>query len=287
MVSDYKPAEGNAPGNWFIDSRCINCGASRHVAQGLIVERSGQSVFHHQPETESEVRMANLAREICPTRSVHTRLKDEVEVDLYPVELSKGVFLCGHNARSSFGAHSYLILRDDGNLLFDSPVFTKKLAKAFGKFGPIKRIVLSHRDDVADVDEWATYFSADVYIHEKDRMAAPHATKIIHGSTAEDTTLIAPGLRIIPLPGHTEGSMALLIDNTKLFTGDSLCWLHDMRTLHAFRSACWYSWESQKSSLATLAKYDFRQIFAGHGSWSPDMEPEVMRELLLNLVAGM
>ena len=35
----------NAPGNWYIDTRCTDCSAARTVAPGLIVERDGQSVF--------------------------------------------------------------------------------------------------------------------------------------------------------------------------------------------------------------------------------------------------
>ena len=35
-MSKRHPA--NAPGDWFVDTRCTNCGAARHVATGLIVE---------------------------------------------------------------------------------------------------------------------------------------------------------------------------------------------------------------------------------------------------------
>ena len=34
----------NAPGRWYVDTRCIDCTASRTVAPGLIVARGGQSV---------------------------------------------------------------------------------------------------------------------------------------------------------------------------------------------------------------------------------------------------
>ena len=44
----------DAPGNWDIDTRCIDCTASRTVAPGLIVARGGQSVFARQPATIEE-----------------------------------------------------------------------------------------------------------------------------------------------------------------------------------------------------------------------------------------
>jgi len=44
----------NAPGDWYVDTRCIDCGAARTAAPGLIVERGGQSVFARQPQTADE-----------------------------------------------------------------------------------------------------------------------------------------------------------------------------------------------------------------------------------------
>ena len=43
----------NAPGDWYIDTKCIDCSAARTVAPGLIVSRGGQSVFGRQPETQA------------------------------------------------------------------------------------------------------------------------------------------------------------------------------------------------------------------------------------------
>ncbi len=42
----------SAPGDWYIDNRCIDCAASREVAPGLIVQREGKSVFARQPASE-------------------------------------------------------------------------------------------------------------------------------------------------------------------------------------------------------------------------------------------
>jgi hypothetical protein len=50
----------NAPGDWYVNTTCTNCGAAQTVAPGLIVERDGQSVFDHQPETEEELRQVIL-----------------------------------------------------------------------------------------------------------------------------------------------------------------------------------------------------------------------------------
>src|SRR3954451_74733 len=128
-LSDRHP--GGAPGPWFVDTRCIDCDAARHVAPGLIVRNptDGVSLFTRQPATPEELEMAWRAVEVCPTRSVgHETLRRPAH-PAFPHHLGDGVFRLGHNAESSFGAHSYLVQRTvDGapaNLMIDSPRWTR------------------------------------------------------------------------------------------------------------------------------------------------------------------
>lgn len=65
----------SAPGDWYVDTACIDCGASRHVAPGLIVEREEKSVFARQPATPAEEMAAWRAALVCPTASVRTETK--------------------------------------------------------------------------------------------------------------------------------------------------------------------------------------------------------------------
>lgn len=286
-MPDSRRAPGGAAGDWFVDDRCINCGAARHVAPGLIVEHQDSSVFSRQPSTPEEQHAAWLAAELCPTRSVRTESRARAPERVYPHMLAPDIYLCGFNARASYGAHSYFVRRPDGNVLVDSPSFTRKLVEPFEELGGIAKIFHSHRDDVADADKWASHFHAQVYIHEDDRRAAPYATHVIAGAGPGDSTEIGTGLRFIPLPGHTAGSAALLVDDAALFTGDSLCWRPDQQALHAFRHACWYSWPVQKQSLTALAAYPFGQVFSGHGSWSPWLGVPPMHQHLRALVERM
>jgi glyoxylase-like metal-dependent hydrolase (beta-lactamase superfamily II) len=77
--------------------------------------------------------------------------------------------------------------------------------------------------------------------------------------------VIRPDLVAIPLPGHTRGSVAFLLESRFLFSGDSLYWSRRRQDLGAFRDACWYSWEAQTESLARLAEHPFEWVLAGHG----------------------
>ena len=54
---------------------------------------------------------------------------------------------------------------------------------------------------------------------------------------------------MIPVPGHTRGSVCFLWRDRFLFTGDHLAWSGRRGSLTAFRSACWYDWGEQTRSM--------------------------------------
>ncbi len=272
----------SAPGDWFIDTACIDCGAAPNEAPGLIVRHQGLCIFARQPETPLEEEAAFRAMLVCPTASVRTESKREVPL-LFPREWTPGIFQLGYNARSSYGANSWFAARTDGNLMIDSPRWSSHVVDHIAGSGGLERILLTHRDDVADAKRYAKRFGARVYIHEDDARAAPFATDIVRGS---EPTEIANGVMVIPVPGHTIGSVVFLLDDTFLFTGDSLDWNHDKEDLRASPGTCWYSWAAQTDSLARLADHRFEWVFAGHGG-SARRAPEEMRARLLNLVDWM
>jgi glyoxylase-like metal-dependent hydrolase (beta-lactamase superfamily II)/ferredoxin len=262
MARRIERNSASARGDWYIDTRCIDCAASREVAPGLIVHREGKSVFARQPATEDEERAAWRAALLCPTASIGTESHHEQPPRLFPQEVAPCVYRCGYNARSSFGAHSYLLRRQQGNVLVDAPRHTHKLIQAFESLGGLADILLTHRDDVADADRYARQFDARVWIHEDDRSAAPYATHLLTGAEA---TQIGEGLIAVPVPGHTRGSVVYLWQSTYLFSGDSLAWDRERGDLVAFRDVCWYSWSELKRSLGRLTQYQFDWLLPGHG----------------------
>jgi glyoxylase-like metal-dependent hydrolase (beta-lactamase superfamily II) len=278
---DRNPA--SAPGDWYIDRRCIDCGASRDVAPGLIVRREGKSVFARQPVGNEEEIAAWRAVLVCPTASVGSESHRPQPPDLFPQELAPGIYRCGYNAPSSYGAHSYLARREAGNLLIDAPRYVRKLVDGIEGLGGVAHILLTHRDDVADADRYAARFKARVWIHEDDRSAAPYATDLIRG---EEPARVGERLLAIPVPGHTKGSVVYLLEDTYLFTGDSLAWSPARRDLMAFREVNWYSWSEQRRSLARLADHRFEWVLAGHGG-SVQLPVAEMRTRLRALVERM
>lgn len=280
-MTERHPA--NAPGEWYVDKRCTDCGAARTVAPGLIIEKDGQSAFARQPKTKAEVAMAWRARLLCPTASVKTETHHEAPHDVFPEEMTEDVYRLGYNAASSYGAHSFLIRRKVGNAMVDAPRFTRAVTTKLEDWGGLSDILLTHRDDVADAGRYAKHFGSRVFIHAADRTAARFASYIFRGV---EPVAIGDDLLAIPIPGHTKGSVAYLYDERCLFTGDSLAWSLQAQDLAAWRDFCWYSWPEQTKSLSRLLDYPFEWVFAGHGGSKRLPAPE-MHARLAALVARM
>ncbi|MDH4168367.1 MAG: MBL fold metallo-hydrolase [Acidimicrobiia bacterium] len=276
-----------APGDWFVDTRCIDCDAARQVAPGLIARNPGDgvSVFTRQPETPAEIEMAWRAVMVCPTRSVGHVTHRKPPAPVFPEDLGDGVFRLGHNARSSFGAHSYLVQRRTGNVMVDAPRWTREVAGPLAERGGLAHILLSHRDDVADAERYADHFGARVWIHSDDRDAAPYATDLIEGT---EPSTVGDDVTAFPVPGHTRGTVLYLVDGHLLFSGDSLSWNPNREQLHAFRRACWFSWPEQTASLSRFADHEcgFDRLFCGHG-WNHDAPAAAMAAHLVDLIARM
>jgi hypothetical protein len=196
----------NAPGDWYVDTRCIDCGAARTAAPGLIIERGGQSVFARQPQTADERMMAWRARLLCPTASVRTESRARMPDGVFPEQMTTGIYRLGYNAKSAYGAHSFAIRRRSGNVMVDGPRFTRAVVAQFEDWGGLSDILLTHRDDVGDAERYGEHFAARVWIQEADRAAAPFADNIL---TGRDPFELDADLTAIPVPGQHRGQRCL------------------------------------------------------------------------------
>ena len=207
---------------------------------------------------------------------MRTETHIEVPDGVFPEELTRDVYRLGYNSPASYGAHSFLIRRKNGNAMVDSPRFTRQVVAKLEQWGGLHGIFLSHRDDVADAERYARHFGARVWIHKADRSAAKFATDILEG---EEPARIGDDLIAIPVPGHTKGSVVYLYDNRCLFTGDSLAWSFEEDDLVAYHDYCWYSWAAQTKSLRRLLDYRFEWVLAGHGGAKGLSESEMHARL--------
>jgi hydroxyacylglutathione hydrolase len=115
------------------------------------------------------------------------------------------------------GPHGDALLVDSGGPM--DPLF----AKADEHGLTVTHVLLTHHhhDHVAELpaikERWP---DAEVLIHPEERELVPGAT----GDLPPDADLALAGLQVRTLhtPGHTKGMLALLIDGTDVFTGDTL-----------------------------------------------------------------
>ncbi len=271
-------------GDWFTDTRCIDCDVARQYAPELIeADDEGLSWVSAQPRSDADEMALWRASLACPTQSIGTTSRRRAPARVFPWELAAGVSLCGYNDRSSFGAHSYFVQRDEGNVMVDSPRYVRALVEVFEERGGIDHVLLTHQDDVADADRYADHFGAKVWIHEADARAAPYATEVVEGAEAVE---IWPGFSAIPVPGHTRGSMVFHLEDRFLFTGDSMAWSRRRRRLDVFARATWYSWEELRRSMASLVDVPFEWVLPGHGTWHRADVAQNRREMQ-DLVADM
>jgi len=256
----------NVEGEFYVDHSCIDCGACRWIAPATFGERGDLSVVVHQPTTREERIRAIKALIACPTASIGTTSKLDMPSDdaLYPDPVEDGVYHCGYHARASYGAASWLIVRPEGNVMIDSPRFATQLIKRIEALGGIRTIFLSHRDDVADHQKFRDHFGCERIMHADD--LGWNVRKVERPIEGTDPVQLDPELAIIPMPGHTKGSMCLLYRDKFLFAGDHVSWERDADTIRASRSVCWYDWNELLRSMARLAEYRFEWILPGHGA---------------------
>jgi glyoxylase-like metal-dependent hydrolase (beta-lactamase superfamily II)/ferredoxin len=286
MASPALRVPANVPGDFFVDSTCIDCDACRQIAPAVFHDIGEQSAVHHQPHTDAELLAAQKALIACPTSSIGSVTKHDMAaaLDAYPEHIAEDVHFCGFTSESSFGAFSYFIEKNTGNVLIDSPRFAGPLVKNIATRGGVARMLLTHQDDVADHAKFHEKFGCDRVLHRAD----------VHGGTTAvelqpdglDAVELEPGLVMIPTPGHTRGHAVFLWRDRFLFTGDHLAWSEARGHLYAFRSACWYSWKEQIVSMERLLDYRFEWGLPGHGR-PVHLAPDAMRASLERCIAWM
>jgi glyoxylase-like metal-dependent hydrolase (beta-lactamase superfamily II)/ferredoxin len=264
MADPGKRVPENVPGDFFVDSTCIDCDACRQIAPSVFREAADTSFVKAQPVSPADRRQALQALLSCPTGSIGCLGEDDPKAVMkdFPLVVEGPVSYCGFNSPKSYGGNSYLIEHADGNWLIDSPKFVAPLVRRIEALGGIASIFLTHRDDVADARRYAEHFGSRRIIHQDELSSQPGAEVVLRG---EGPWELAPGVLAIPTPGHTRGHCVLLYRERFLFTGDHLAWDRDARRLTAFEDYCWYSWPEQAGSMRRLAAYRFEWVRPGHG----------------------
>ena len=285
MADPRKIVRENVPGEFFVDSTCIDCDTCRQIAPEVFGEADSYSFVQFQPTDSEQTHRSLQALVCCPTGSIgtHGRNAAGAVLDDFPLPIEDDVYYSGMNSPKSFGGNSYFIRRPDGNWLVDSPKFLPRLVRRIEQWGGLSRIFLTHSDDVADAERFALHFGAKRVIHRNELHSQPTAEIVVDGF---EPVQVANDFLVIPTPGHTEGHCCLLYRDRYLFTGDHLWWNRDSEGLGASRPYCWYSWPDQCRSMERLLNYRFEWVFPGHGQ-RVHLSADDMNRQLGELVANM
>lgn len=281
MASLERRNPANASGDLFVDDTCIACDTCRRLAPATFGGgEDDHSFVARQAGTPAERRRALMALASCPVGAIGSQTREGMAeaIRALPDEIAPGVFDCGYAAESSAGAASWLVQRKDGNILVDSPRFMGPLLARLRALGGVRLMFLTHRDDVADHARWAEALGCERVLHAGDVTADTDGIeRRIEGG---DPVPLAEGVLAIPVPGHTAGSAALLVDEKLLFTGDHL-WGDAAGRLGASRSVCWHDWGAQTASMERLAAFRFEWVLPGHGRpWRAPSAEDARREVL-------
>ncbi len=274
MAQEKNRLPENLQGPFFVDSSCINCGTCWQLDPKHFAPAKNNSFVHQQPQGGKEKRLAILAMQDCPVGAIggpnqHSNLTLETD---FPLPVTKhpagNIYYCGWSAKSSFGASSWLILSPShkANVMIDSPRWSAPLARRIKGMGGIQTMLLTHRDDVADHAHWAKALGCKRWIHKNDSDAAPTVENLVIGSAAG--IRIRESLQLIPTPGHTEGSMVVLLGEHRqiLFSGDHLWWNNQKQEIVASKKYCWWNWQEQIKSMHKLMGLDIAWLLPGHGN---------------------
>ena len=275
----------NAPGPFFVDASCIDCGTCWQFDPLHFAPTGSTAHVQRQPQGDQELHRALLALQACPVAAIGTTadLRRHTPRDGFPDLVTRhadgDVYYCGWASRRSFGASSWLIRRPQGNVLIDSPRWSAPLARRIAAMGGVAAMVLTHRDDVADHERWARAFGCERWIHQADADAAPQAERRLEG---RDALQLAEHLQLIPTPGHTAGSLVAVLGTARqvLFSGDHLWWNPQQQVVVASQRYCWWNWSEQLRSVERLLELDVAWLLPGHGhrhpfeagQWRPALE---------------
>lgn len=132
--------------------------------------------------------------------------------------------------RADFQHFSYILAHPDGAILFDAPPLVTDEAIAFIRsIGRPRLLVVSHQDFVGFAGDWAEALAIPAWMGEGDKPLA--GNRFSPDEHVSEPRKIANGLKVVPVPGHSPGSLAVYWEDAPagpvLCSGDALTvWEH-------------------------------------------------------------
>ncbi|MBR8836349.1 MAG: MBL fold metallo-hydrolase [Stigonema ocellatum SAG 48.90 = DSM 106950] len=151
--------------------------------------------------------------------------------------------------RDTLGGTAYLIVRNEGNILIDSPAHETANLDFLHSQGGVSRLFLTHRGGIGKTAEIQQIFNCEVLIQEQEAYLLPGLTLTTFGQELSLDSIV----KLIWTPGHSPGSSCLYYSNLGgvLFSGRHLL-PNPQGEPVPLRTAKTFHWHRQIKSLHLL-----------------------------------
>ncbi len=190
--------------------------------------------------------------------------------------------------RLMFGVNSHVV---DGMVLVDTgfnAASVEKIISEMDKQGSdpsrLELCIITHRhlDHVGGLRAIKERLGIEVAAHRIEAEAIEKATGVDVEMRLEDGDVIplAGGIRVIHLPGHTEGNISLLVGHT-LITGDTVFEKRGSLT----PPPAYFSSDPRKAreSILRLRDFEIESIYPSHGNPIHECAAEIIESLIAGL----
>jgi len=153
--------------------------------------------------------------------------------------------------RDTLGGTAYLIVRNLGNILIDSPLYDgTNLDFIKSKLG-VRFLVITHREAIGKAVQWQQALGCDIIIQEQEAYLLPE----VKVTTFEQEFSLNPDSRLIWTPGHSPGSSCLYYSEFGgvLFTGRHIIPNKEENPV-LLRTPKTFHWRRQINSLNSLTR---------------------------------
>ena len=265
MANPKKRVPENVPGDFFVDSTCIDCDACRQIAPAVFGEAAETSFVKAQPASSADRRQALQALLACPTGSIGCLGDDDVKAvmkDFPLVDRGAGLLLRLQLAE--------VVWRQQ--LLHPAP--RRQLADRLAEVRHAARAAVGgagrHRPHLPDPPRRRGRRRA---LRRAFRAAAASSIGTsCRRSPVRKSSSTATGRGSWPpasSPSRRRATRRATASCSSRTASSSpaTTWIGTgtSSSLSASEDYCWYSWPQQAESMERLADYRFEWVLPGHG----------------------
>ena len=267
MANPKKRLPENVPGDFFVDSTCIDCDTCRQIAPAVFAE--GGSVRLRPPSANDGCQPTGQALHAlvsCPTGSIGStgRRQASAVMDDFPLLIEEPRLLLRLQLAEVLRRQQLLHPAPRGQL-------ADRLAEVPAPAGSAVRGAGRHRPHLPDAPRRRGRCPAlrrairQHALHPSGRtvVRSPDAEVVLDGGDCAGTGSGLPG---DPDARPHGGPLRAALRGPR-FSSPATIWTGTATAsaLAASRDYCWYSWPHQTDSMARLADYRFEWVLPGHG----------------------